>query len=207
LITVDGSHTTAAPTAAFTATPNPANVGQPGVFDGVNYFWSFGDGTIQSTAAAAAFHAYAAPGIYRVMLTVTDNDGENATEEMFVVVNSPTVPADHSATGDGSFQFTGEKASFGFSAQSSPQSTSGQLAYHDRDNKLKADITEISSLVVSGKQATFSAPCTVNKSSGFTCLIDVADNSESGSGDTFRIRINNGYDAAGTVEKGNIQVR
>jgi hypothetical protein len=139
------------------------------------------------------------------MLTVMDNDGESATEEMFVVVNSPTGPTDHSAAGDGSFEFAGKKASLGFSAQSSVQSTSGQLHYNDRANKLKVDISEITSLVVSGNRATFSGPCSVNKSGGFTCSVDVADNGESG--DTFRLRIDNGYDAGGTLEKGNIQVR
>lgn len=222
LSTVDGPPATANPTASFTASPNPANTGQPVFFDAstshdndtegptpdiINYFWSFGDGAIQSTTAALTFHAYASPGIYRVMLTVMDNDEELATEEMFVVVTLPTGLMDHSATGDGSFQFAGKKASFGFSAQSSTQGNSAELEYHDRANKLKVDLSEISSLVVNGNRASFTSPCRVNKTSGFSCTIDVVDNGDPGSSDTFRLRINNGYDAGGTLEKGNIEVR
>ncbi|HKZ79049.1 MAG TPA: post-COAP-1 domain-containing protein [Pyrinomonadaceae bacterium] len=222
LITVAAAPLTAEPTASFTATPNPANVGQPVFFDGsashdndtegpapeiVNYFWSFGDGAIQSTTGAVTFHSYGSPGIYRATLTVRDNDGGSATEEMFVVVTLPTGPTAHSASGYGSFQFSGMKASFGFSVESSAQGSSGHLEYHDRANRLKVDITEITSLVVTGNQATFSGPCRINKTSGFDCVVDVVDNGEPGSTDTFRIRINNEYDAEGTLEIGNIKVR
>lgn len=50
------------------------------------------------------------------------------------------------------------------------------------------------------------ARSSVNKASGFSCTIDVVDNG-SGSTDTFRLLINNGYDGAGTLEKGNIEIR
>jgi hypothetical protein len=36
--------------------------------------------------------------------------------------------------------------------------------------------------------------------------VDVVDNGEAGSNDTFRIQLNNGYDASGTLGGGNVQV-
>jgi PKD repeat protein len=74
-------HVNFAPSASFSASPQPANVGVPMSFDGtsstdvdgsiVAYDWDFGD---TSTATGPlATHAYAAAGSYLVTLTVTDN--------------------------------------------------------------------------------------------------------------------------------------
>ena len=88
----------AAPTAAFSASPNPARKNTPVTFDAsasvdhdtvhgpatpgiVRYRWSFGDGGTLTTTSATTSHSYAAKGIYRVTLTVTDNDGEMASTE------------------------------------------------------------------------------------------------------------------------------
>jgi hypothetical protein len=60
--------------------------------------------------------------------------------------------------------------------------------------------------VVSGNRATIQGTCTVNKVSGFTFTVDVIDNG-SGSSDSFRIRLSNGYDASGTLGGGNITVK
>lgn len=78
------------------------DVGQPVPFDGtgsrdadgtiVAYQWSFGDGTVSTGAAPA--HAYAAPGTYDVLLTVTDDDGladTAATTATILVANQPPV--------------------------------------------------------------------------------------------------------------------
>ncbi len=52
-----------------------------------SYFWQFGDGNISTSANPA--YTYAAPGYYTVKLTVTDNEGESATDEMQIYVASP----------------------------------------------------------------------------------------------------------------------
>ena len=52
-----------------------------------SYFWQFGDGNISTSANPA--YTYAVPGYYTVKLTVTDNEGESATDEMQIYVASP----------------------------------------------------------------------------------------------------------------------
>jgi PKD repeat protein len=73
------------PTAAFTFTPTNPNTGQVVSFDAststdadgtiILYEWNFGDGTPIATGLAVT-HAFPAPGVYPVTLTVTDNDRE-----------------------------------------------------------------------------------------------------------------------------------
>lgn len=46
----------------------------------------------------------------------------------------------------------------------------------------------------------------VNGVAGFTYSVDVSDNGEPGSSDTFRLTLSNGYSAAGTLRGGNIQL-
>jgi PKD repeat protein len=73
------------PIAAFIFTPTNPNTGQVVSFDAststdddgtiILYQWNFGDGSPVATGLAVT-HAYAAPGVYPVTLTVTDNDTE-----------------------------------------------------------------------------------------------------------------------------------
>ncbi len=85
------------PVAAFTATPSRVNPGQPVSFDAsasydpdgwiVSHSWDFGDGV--TTTGITASHAYAAPGLYTVALTVVDNESCTATATQSVTVNAP----------------------------------------------------------------------------------------------------------------------
>ena len=52
--------------------------------------WSFGDGATSTQKYAS--HTYAAPGTYRVTLTVTDDDGRTATATMNQTVLDPVTP-------------------------------------------------------------------------------------------------------------------
>lgn len=89
-----------APVADFTATPNPSSPGTPVAFnasasydtDGtiVAYAWSFGDSSTGSGVTTS--HAYAEPGSYSVLLTVTDNGTSTATSAQTVVVGPPQPP-------------------------------------------------------------------------------------------------------------------
>ncbi len=227
-INVDAGPATLAPTADFTAAPNPAEVGEPVTFDAsasadqdavgcdptsdpnqciVTYEWSFGDGDTASTSDPVTVHAYNAPGTYRALLIVTDNDGETASSERFIEVTEPPPPASGTASGGGHIAVGGGRANFGFSVERPPGgSVSGHLTYDDRDGHTKVQTEEIDSLTLGGNVATFSGPCMVNKVAGFTCTVSVVDNGEPGSNDEFSISISNGYQAGGTLGGGNIQV-
>jgi PKD repeat protein len=92
------------PTAAFTATPNPAAIGANITFDGTGssdtgggiakYEWDFnGDGVFETDALADATtdHAYALAGTYFVGLRVTDTNNATATVYHSVRVNAAPV--------------------------------------------------------------------------------------------------------------------
>ena len=123
IVTVDDP-----PTAAFTS--SPAAVAAPGAlvsFDAsasapgdpsgaiTDYSWNFGDGAPvdDTSATAAASHAYTSPGIYTVTLTATDDLGVSATATEQVTVDAPaaaftTTPATVVAPGTTiSFDATG----------------------------------------------------------------------------------------------------
>jgi hypothetical protein len=76
----------AAPTAVFSVLPSPHLANQALVFNAsasaaaagrhiVNYRWDFGEGTIRNSADPLMNHAYGQPGVYVVILTVTDDIG------------------------------------------------------------------------------------------------------------------------------------
>ena len=85
-----------APVAAI----SPSCSGQVCTFDGsgstdgdgtvLGYAWSFGDGTTASGPQAE--HGYAGPGTYHVTLTVTDDDGAQASTSTDVVIEGTTGP-------------------------------------------------------------------------------------------------------------------
>ncbi len=215
-ITVEFGLQTVAPTASFTASPNPASVDQTVTFDGsasadndavgpapaiASYFWSFGDGGTATTGPVTT-HAYSAAGTYRVALTVTDNDGETAATELLVVV---TQPADRSASGGGTIPVPGGKANFGFDVTRENGALGGTLTYNDHGQKVKVQSESITSLERTGNSAKFTGTCSINKVSGYTFTVEVTDNGD-GKADVFTIRLSNGYEAGGTLTGGNIDV-
>lgn len=213
---------TADPTASFTATPNPAEVGESVAFDGsasadndaegpepsiTTYHWSYGDGATETTSGPTTNHSYASAGTYRVVLRVTDNDGETAFDEVLVEVTEAPQPADDDkVTGGGHIQVGGRKANFGFNAKLEAGILSGNLNYQDKANGIKIKADSISQLSIDGTQASFTAPCSINKVSGYTCTVDVEDNGEPGSADNFAISTSAGYSASGALGGGNVQI-
>jgi hypothetical protein len=217
-ITVELGPPTFAPTASFTANPNPAEAGQSITFDASashdndtsgpapeigTYFWTFGDGTTETTSSPVTTHSYVAVGAYRVLLMITDNEGETASAESFVQVNEAQ-PAQIHVSGAGYILINGQKANFAFEAVKDGAAFSGNLTYHDRGPNVKVMSLAVTSVQRFGNRAVFNGTCTVNKQPGFTFTVTVVDNG-SGSSDTFRLQLSNGYDASGTLASGNIQ--
>jgi hypothetical protein len=217
-ITVELGPPTINPTASFTAAPNPAETNQAITFDASGshdndmsgpppeigtYFWTFGDGTTETTSSPITTHSYSAAGAYRVLLMITDNEGETAGTEAFVQVNE-SQPAEIHVSGAGFIMLSGQKADFAFEAAKEGASSSGNLTYHDRNPNLKVRSLAVTSVQRFGNRAVFSGTCTLNKQPGFTFTVTVEDGGP-GSNDTFRINLSSGYEASGTLAGGNIQ--
>ena len=99
-----------APTAAFTAAPSPAFVGESVTFDGssssddesvAKYEWDLdGDGTFETNSAAnpTTTHTYTQPGTVTVRLKVTDNRGvSDVSTRSLTVQPKPPVETDRTA--------------------------------------------------------------------------------------------------------------
>lgn len=83
----------------------------------------------------------------------------------------------------------------------------GHLQYVDHSTGLKVKGTGVTSYAVTGTTSRhIGGTAEVNGSPGFTYDVDVADNGEPGTLDTFRIALSNGYAAGAALGGGNIQL-
>lgn len=105
------------PVASFTYLPRDPFAGETMIFDAsatyspsgsiVSYIWDFGDN--KTGVGEATEHTYQSSGAYQVSLTVTDDEGLNATSVVEVDVQRPTVNVQVKA---GAIHFRGETADF-----------------------------------------------------------------------------------------------
>jgi hypothetical protein len=82
------------PSVAFSFAPQDAEPGEPVLFasdvsddDAVTYLWDFGDGS--TATGSGPTHAYSAPGVRTVTLTVTDSEGAVGTASLQIEVRAP----------------------------------------------------------------------------------------------------------------------
>jgi PKD repeat protein len=135
------------PVARFTATPNPALVGQTVTFDATgssesggtitSYAWDLdNDGQFDDATGVTASGSFAAAGTYTVRLSVTDNRGAKDTTSVTVTVNN-SPPANQlpvaSFTAAPNPAQTGQTVQFNASASSDPDGTIASYAW-DLDN-------------------------------------------------------------------------
>jgi hypothetical protein len=111
-------------------------------------------------------------------------------------------------TGGGWIDVLGGKGTFGLTARAANETTSsGNVTYQDhglQDRTVKS--TVVTSVSVSGNCAQIRGRATVDGSGDFGFQVQVCDNGEPGTNDTFSIAMSNGYTAAGTLRGGNIQI-
>lgn len=81
------------PVVGFTATVNNLSISFTNTTKyGNSYVWDFGDGNTSSQESPA--HTYAAPGVYKVKLTATNNAGSASAEQEFTLSAAPMTEAD-----------------------------------------------------------------------------------------------------------------
>lgn len=111
-------------------------------------------------------------------------------------------------TGGGWIDVPLDKGTFGLVAKAANDGTSsGNLTYQDhgvQNRTVKS--TTITSVTVSGNCAQILGTATVNGSGAFGFQVQVCDNGEPGTTDTFSINMSDGYFAGGTLRGGNIQI-
>jgi PKD repeat protein len=164
------------------------------------------------TGKASAAHTYAAPGLYPVTITVTDDDGATASAvHEFVVVydasggfatgggwfQSPSgayTPGDHSDA-----DLTG-RAHFAFVSKYAKGATvpSGTTSFRFTAADLDFQSTSYDWMVVSGTRATYRGSGTLNGAAGYRFVLAANDgDGRSGGVDQLRVRIWN--DATGVL--------
>jgi len=230
------------PLAQASVEPYLASVNSTFTFDGRTSYdpdgtidsheWVFGDGGIGSGVSVT--HSYDLPGIYEVVLTVTDNMGAEATDVVMAVVYDPDAGF---ATGGGWFIPGGPKsddgdmlpgldhtspANFGFVVKYKPGATSpkGQLEFQYQQGDFNLHSSGIDWLViVNNNWAKFHGIATIKGLDGlYPFRVDARDRDFSGGDqpDKFIIKVWDAgtdpdtdepvYKASGDLEGGSIVI-
>lgn len=119
-------------------------------------------------------------------------------------------PSNDFVTGGGFITGTpsGAKGNFGVAGGIKNGALWGHLTYIDhRPNGPKVRGTGVTAyVVVNTTTRHIEGTAEVNGVAGYTYQVDVSDNGEPGSTDSFRITLSNGYSASGALRGGNIQL-
>lgn len=111
-------------------------------------------------------------------------------------------------TGGGWIDVLGGKGTFGLTARAANDgSSSANVTYQDhgiQDRMIKS--SSITSVSRSGNCVQIFGTATVNGSGSVNFQVQVCDNGEPGTNDTFSISTSDGYIAGGTLRSGNIQI-
>jgi hypothetical protein len=154
--------------------------------------WDWGDGATTTDAVTpgsiARTHQYAAPGLYTVRVTVTDDDGGTSTSSyQYVVVYDP---AAGNASGSGWVQTPGGKAEFGFDVRYARGATTpgGNLTFTLPGMSFKA--TSFDWMVVKRGGTTYiRGHGMVNRAGGYSFLLAVSDGRATATADRLRMKV------------------
>ena len=176
--------------------------GDPGTLDTHDVTWSWGDSSSDTqhgaTSPATQSHAYSAPGVYEVTVTVTDDDGGTVSQDYeYIVIYDPDGGF---VTGGGWIDspagayvadplLTG-RANFGFVSKYKKGATvpTGQTEFQFKAGDLNFHSSSYEWLVVAGHdKAKYKGVGTINGTGNYGFMLTVTDNENSP--DTFRIKI------------------
>ena len=146
-------------------------------------------------------------GTTTVNCTATDASGNTATCSFTITVTTTPSTLNSKITGGGTVNVTNGKGSFAIVALTkSTGQPQGNLTYQDHVLGMIVKSTQVTSVVVSGTHAQVYGKATINGAGSYDFLVDLNDNGEPGTADTFHIQLSNGYTAGGTLTGGNVQV-
>ena len=119
----------------------------------------------------------------------------------------PQAPTTGKVNGGGSINVAGGRGTFAFIAQrqETTDPVKGQLQYVNHVSGAKVHSLAITSLVITSNMATLTGTCTVD-TAPCTFTVDVTDNGEPGTTDSFVISVVPGSTEGGTIRSGNIKI-
>jgi parallel beta-helix repeat protein len=197
------------PVQVNTAINVSANFIDPGVFDTHTAEWDWGDasaspGSIEEangTGTATGTHSYSVAGVYRIKLTLSDDDeGTGESFFQFIVVFNPeggfVTGGGWIDSPEGAYTpdptLTG-KANFGFVSKYMKGNTipEGNTQFNFKVADLKFSSTNYDWLVIAGPKAKFKGSGTINGNGDYGFMLTATDGEVNGGGgvDKFRIKI------------------
>ena len=149
-------------------------------------------------------------------VTATAGTASGSASVTWIGLPQPPLPPSSTpgrASGGGHISNPSKKH-FAFFAEYTAQSAApgGELSFDDKAG-MKVAATAMGSLTISGNTATVKGDASVNGVGGYTFTLDVTDNGEPGSADTFRLRLAQpanplySFDTQGTLSGGNVKVQ
>ena len=133
------------PEAEFSWSPASPEVGKEVIFDGsgssdddgiVDYDWDFDDGS--TSAGSTVTHSFDEAGVYRVGLTVEDNDGNTDVQRYFVSVSSDS---DACGVDDGSVGFELEDDTIREGESTDAEATIYNTGTEDQDVRVRIKVS------------------------------------------------------------------
>lgn len=152
------------------------------------------------------------------VVTATAGGVSGSASVLWVGLPQATVPPPPASTpgraAGGGHISNPSKKHFAFFAEYTAQSSApgGELSFDDKAG-MKVAATALGSLTISGNTATVKGDASVNGVGGYKFTLDVTDNGEPGSADTFRLRLTQpanpmySFDTQGTLSGGNVKVQ
>jgi Mg-chelatase subunit ChlD len=213
--TVDEQHCVTATVKDAFGNPTPNIVVRFSVTGSVNT-----TGSATTNAAGEATFCYTGPALpgADVITAYADTNNNNvqdvgepsdtATKTWVIPVSTPGCKVTY---GGRITATNGDKATFGGNAMVPASGPQGQEQYQDHGPAVDLNVhsIDVDSVTCSadGKSASIFGTATINGSGTFDYRIDVTDNGEPGTADTYRIRLSTGYDSGVQVlVGGNVQL-
>jgi hypothetical protein len=219
-ITVSSGQPTPDVVPVGTSVSTSASYSDPGLLDTHTASWNWGDGSTDAgqtsatdgSGTATGSHTYSTPGVYTLILTVTDKDGDSGQSvyEYVVVYDSDggfvtgggwiTSPLGACKLSSCIDETTG-KANFGFVSKYQKGATipTGQTQFQFQAGNLNFHSSSYEWLVVSGSRAQYKGEGSINGTSGYGFMLTAVDGEVSGGGGTDKFRIKIWEKASGTV--------